>query len=311
MQLYSRRGFYLMVLAGIALIVFAALPVTADDTCAVQHPLMPPRAEFSGQCPNCGMARSMWARTWMVFENSTGKYDACSFHCLADMAVKSGEKPRSVETAIFMTPEKMIPANTAWFVVGSKAKGTMTMNSKIAFPSKQDAEAFLRSCGGKLQSYPDTLALAAEELPKENAMIAQKRIKDGKIVEPADNKDQCPVCRMYPARYPKNRCQVTGSDKEIYHFCSTQCLFSFLKDAKPFVNKDVKPTMIWVTDHLSGSWISAKAAYYLVGSRVQGPMGYEALAFDKNSEALHLSRQEGGNVLLFPEVGIEKIKPKE
>jgi nitrous oxide reductase accessory protein NosL len=247
----------------------------------------------------------------MVFENSTGKYEACSFHCLADMAIKAGERPRSVETALYMAPEKMVPANTAWFVVGSKAKGTMTMNSKIAFPSKEEADTFSRSCGGKVQSFPDTFSLAREELPKEKAMIAQKRIKDGKIVEPVDNKDQCPVCHMYPARYPKHRCQLIDAEKAIYHFCSTQCLFEFLKDPKLFANKDVKPMMIWVTDYPSGSWISAKTAYYLVRSKIQGPMGHEALAFDRNSEALSLSRQEGGNVLMFPEVGIEKIKPKE
>ncbi|MBI5250176.1 MAG: nitrous oxide reductase accessory protein NosL [Desulfomonile tiedjei] len=311
MRLYSRREFNLMALVCFALIVFEAVPVLADDPCAVQHPFMPPRAEFVGQCPNCGMIRSMWARTWMAFENSTGKYEACSFHCLADMAVKAGEKPRSVETAIYTAPEKMVPANTAWFVVGSKAKGTMTMNSKIAFSSNEEAEAFAKSCGGKVQSFPDTFSLAREELPKENAMIAQKRIKDGKIVEPVDNKDECPVCHMYPARYPKNRCQLIDAQKAVYHFCSTQCLFAFLNDPKPFANKDVKPTMIWVADYPSESWISAKTAYYLVGSRVQGPMGHEALAFDKNAEALSLSRQEGGNVLMFPEVGIEKIKAKE
>jgi len=311
MRLYSRREFNLMALGVITLFVLEAVPGLASDPCAVPHPFMPPRAEFVGQCPNCGMARSMWARTWMVFENSTGKYDVCSFHCLADVAIKSGEKPRSVETALYMNPEKMVPANTAWFVVGSKAKGTMTMNSKIAFPSREEAEALAKSCGGKVLTFPDTFALAQAELPKEKTMIAAKRIKDGKIVEPVDNKDQCPVCHMYPARYPKNRCQLIDAQKAIYHFCSTQCLFTFLKDPRPFVNKDVKPMMIWVTDYPSGSWTSAKTAYYLVGSRIQGPMGHEAFAFDKNAEALSLSRQDGGNVMMFPEVGIEKIKPKE
>lgn len=311
MRLYSRREFNLMTLGGLALITVEAIPAFASDPCAVQHPFMPPRAQFTGQCPNCGMVRSMWARTWMMFENSAGKFDACSFHCLADMAIKAGEKPRSVETALYMAPEKMIPANTAWFVVGSKAKGTMTMNSKIAFPSKGEAEAFIGSCGGTVQSFPDTFSLAKNELPKEKAVIAQKRIKDGKIVEPVDNKDQCPVCHMYPARYPKHRCQLVDAEKTVHHFCSTQCLFTFLKDPKAFLNEDMKPMMIWVTDYLSGSWISAKTGYYLVGSSIQGPMGYEAVAFDKNAEALSLHRQEGGNVLTFPDISIEKIMPKE
>ncbi len=309
MRLYSRRAFNLTALAILMRSVIQPLPALASDRCIVKHPFMPPKGEFVGQCPNCGMLRSMWARTWMEFENSTGKYGVCSFHCLADMAIKAGEQPLSVDTALYMAPEKMIPAGTAWFVVGSKANGTMTMNSKIAFPSREEAEAFSKSCGGKVQNFPDTFSLATQELPKEKAMIAQKRIKDGKIVEPADNKDQCPVCHMYPARYPKNRCQLVDAHKTIYHFCSTQCLFAFLKDPKAFAKKDVKPMVIWVTDYPSGAWISAKTAYYLVGSKIQGPMGYEAFAFDKNAEALSLSHKEGGNVLMFPEVSIEKIKP--
>jgi len=310
MRSYSSRAFSLIALGVMTLISFQ-VPLLAEDPCAVPHPFMPPKVEFVGQCPNCGMVHSMWARTWMAFENSSGKQDACSFHCLADMAIKAGEKPRSVETALYMAPEKMVPANTAWFVVGSKTKGTMTLNSKIAFPSKEEAEAFTRSCGGKVQTLPETFDLATNELSKEKVMIAQKRIKDGKIVEPVDNNDECSVCHMYPARYLKNRCQLTDTEKAIHHFCSTQCLFAFLKDPRSFVNKDVKPMMIWVADYPSGSWISAKTAYYVVGSKVQGPMGYEALAFDKSAEALSLKHQEGGNVLTFPEVGIEKIKPKE
>ena len=311
MRVYSRREFNRIVAGGLTLTALGVAPVLASDPCAIEHPFVPPRAEFGGQCPNCGMLRSMWARTWMIFENSTGQYDACSFHCLADMALKAGEPPREVQTALYMSPEKMISANTAWFVVGSKAKGTMTMNSKIAFASKEDAEAFCRSCGGNVHSFPETFRLAMEECPKEKAMIAERRIKSGKIIEPVDNKDQCPVCQMYPARYPKNRCQIMSSEKIIYHFCSTQCLFNFLKDSKQFVNKDVKPIMIWVTDYPSGSWISAKTAYYLVGSKLQGPMGHEAFAFDKHAEALSTLHREGGTVLMFPEVSIEKIKPKE
>lgn len=311
MRLSSRHQVKAIALGVMTLIFLQTIPLLADEPCDVQHPFTPPKSEFVGQCPNCGMLRSMWARTWMVFENSSGKYDVCSFHCLADMAIKAGEKPSSVETSLYMYPEKMIPASTAWFVIGSKAKGTMTMNSKIAFPAKEEAEAFSKSCGGKVLTFPDTFSLATQELTKEKAMIAQKRIKEGKIVEPVDNKDLCPVCQMYPARYPKNRCQLIDTEKAIHHFCSTQCLFAFLKDPKPFVNKDVKPMMIWVTDYPSGSWISAKTAYYVVGSKVQGPMGYEALAFDKNADALSLTRQEGGNVFMFPEVSIEKIKPKE
>jgi len=314
MSFYSRREFLLVVALVVAAgaFSFALWPnaALAEDPCAVKNPIMPPSKNFSGQCLNCGMARSMWARTWKTFENSEGKSQACSFHCLADVALKSGEDPKNVMAALYLDPKKMVPAQKAFYVVGSKAKGTMTMKSKCAFPSKAEAEKFAKSCGGKVVAYSDVLKMAKAGVPKENKMIAKKRVKMGKIVEPVDNKDQCPVCDMYPARYPKNKCQIVGKDKKVYHFCSTQCLFKYLKNPKKYAKADVKPFLIWVTDYPSGSWIGAKTAYYVVGSGAQGPMGAEALAFDKKKTAGDFAKKEGGKVLVFPQVGIDKIKPK-
>ena len=293
---------------------FAAfLPVTTmgEDLCSVQHPLMPPRNELSGQCSNCGMLKSMWARTWISFENSEGKFGVCSLHCLAHMSVKSGEAPKNIMFALYLEPEKLLGAEQAAFVVGSKAKGTMAMNSKIALASQEDARKFIQACGGNLMTFQQAYESAVQELPDENVMIVGKRIKSGKIVEPEDNKDECTVCRMYPARYPENKCQIQTADKGIYHFCSTRCMFTFLSDPASYAKKKVDPKLIWATDYPSGSWMSAPSAYYVVGSEVMGPMRREAFAFDRKSEARDFARQQGGTMLSFREVTIEKIKGKE
>lgn len=300
-----------MVIA-VGAVALASGPITAfaEESCAVKHPFMPPNKEFSGQCVNCGMGRAMWARTWKTFENSGGKFQVCSFHCVADMALKSGEAPKNVEVALYLEPKKMLPAGKAVFVVGSKAKGTMTMKSKVAFPSKDAAEKFAKSCGGEVVGFEGALKMAKQGVPKENMMIAKKRIKMGKVVEPVDNKDQCPICAMYPARYPKNKCQIIGKDKKVYHFCSNQCLFKFLKDPKKYAKADVVPFLIWVTDYPSGAWIGARTAYYVVGSSVQGPMGPGAFAFDKKKSAEDFAKKEGGKVLMFSNVDVDKIKAK-
>ena len=164
----------------------------------------------------------------MIFENSEGKSPACSFHCLADVALKSGEDPKNVMVALYRDPKKMIQAEKVFFVVGSKAKGTMTMKSKIAFPSKDDAEEFAKSCGGEVVGFKEALKIAKTGITKENPMLVDSRLKKGVIVEPVDNKDECPVCGMYPARYAKHKCQIIAKDKKVSHFCSTQCLFDFL-----------------------------------------------------------------------------------
>jgi len=306
----SLIGLFLCVSA-IAFMLSASTPsCLAADPCGVQHPLDPPNKDFPGQCLNCGMGRPMWARTWVTFENSNGKSEACSFHCLADMAVKSGEEPKNVMVALYMDPAKMIPADDAAFVVGSKAKGTMSMTSKLAFSSSQEAQKFAESCGGKVMNFGETLAVAKESIAQENQVINQRRVKMGKIVEPVDNKDECIVCKMYPARYAKHKCQLWTKDKQVYHFCSTQCLFNFLQNSKKYAKTEVQPAMIWVVDYPSGSWIGAKTAYYVVGSKLEGPMGAEAVAFDKRQDAEDFAEKEGGDVLVMAEVTPEKIMSK-
>ena len=309
MSYCTRREILLAAVAGSIYAAFSPIRVLAFDSCSVDHPFMPPRKDFSGQCPNCGMVRSMWARTWFTFENSEGNSQACSFHCLADRAIKSGEDPQNVKVALYLNPKKMIPAEQAFFVVGSKAKGTMTMKSKIALSAKDEAEKFCKSCGGEVVGFGEALTMAKAGIAKENPMLLEKRLKKGVIVEPVDNKDHCSVCNMYPARFPRHKCQLITQAKKIYHFCSTQCLFEFLSHTRKYAKKDVAPFRIWVTDFPSGVWISGKTAYYVIGSGKLGPMGREAIVFEKKKAAGDFTRKEGGKVLPFAQVTIEAIKP--
>jgi nitrous oxide reductase accessory protein NosL len=251
----------------------------------------------------------MWARTWFTFENSEGQFQACSFHCLADRALKAGQDPKNVRVANYLNPKKMIPAQEAFFVVGSTAKGTMTMKSKIALSSKAEAEKFCKSCGGEVVGFHKALTMAKAGIAKENPMLIKRRLKKGVIVEPVDNKDHCSVCNMYPARYPRHKCQIITQGKQTYHFCSTQCLFEFLGQPRKYVKKNVTPFRIWVVDFPAGIWISGKTAYYVVGSRQHGPMGLEAIVFDRKKAAGDFARKEGGRVMTFTQVTSDAIKP--
>lgn len=298
----SRRQFIATATrATVATLVFP-LAARAEPACRAAHPLTPPDPGFHGRCPNCGMGRSMWARTWKTFRTTGRCQEACSFHCLADMAVKSGVDPSAVMTALFLEPRGMVPAGAAWFVVGSAAAGTMSMISKAAFATRPAAEAFARVCGGVIQDFAATYRMAVQALSRENAAIDRKRLATGKIVPPGDGKDECILCRMYPARYPRHRCQIRRRSGQIAHFCSTHCLFIWLGDGFGEARKHASPGMIWVTDFVSGRWISGRTAYYVVGSGHNGPMGAEAVAFDRREQALAFAREKGGRVLIFDQV---------
>jgi copper chaperone NosL len=91
MKPVNRRHFLKSLAA--APIGFALLPNGAKGMdCEVQHPIMPPNSQYEGQCPVCGMVRSMWARTWITFDEVKNVSQVCSFHCLADWILKSGQE---------------------------------------------------------------------------------------------------------------------------------------------------------------------------------------------------------------------------
>ena len=303
----NRREFLGKAVLGISTLYLVPEMAWASDVCTIMHPLMPPDKSFTGSCHNCGMGRPMWARTFHEYEVGGEEKHVCSLHCLAETTINSGIEPEQVKVAVYSDPKKMIPAASAFYVVGSSAQGTMTMTSKIAFADEAAAQAFARQCGGKLVRFEEALALAKGSIFKENAKIAQNRMKKGKIVEPVDNKDICPVCDMYPARYPDNKCQLQTSDGQVVHFCSTHCLFEYLKDPAKYALGGAKITLIWVVDYETKSWVYGRNSYYVVGSNEAGPMGKEAIPFFRKAAAEQFAAG-GGSVLHFKEVTVEKIK---
>lgn len=300
-----KRTIAVGVWALVAAMIYVGGGAAAKSLCEMQHPFHPPRAEFSGRCPNCGMMRAMWARTWHTYTDSQGLQQVCSLHCLADRSAKSGEQPQDVQVALYLAPGTMVSAVGAYYVVGSNAPGTMSPNSKLAFADEQSAQRFAADCGGRVMGFADALSVAAAALPAENRMIAEKRLKAGKIVLPTDNQDRCRVCEMFPARYPRHRCQLRLGSTPPLHFCSTQCLFSYLS-RMPAADRGA--AMVWVTDTPTGDWISALTAFYVVDSGKLGPMGFEAFAFAEKTVAEAFVEKAGkGRVLGFEAVTPEMI----
>jgi copper chaperone NosL len=289
----------------------SAFPVAVQALdCSVKHPLRPPQKQYRGQCPVCGMMRSMWARTWITFDPIGGVSQVCSFHCLADWTQKSGREPTSVMLTVYHHPEKAIPAEAALIVIGSSAAGTMSPVSKIVFAGRSTADEFTTSCGGEVVDYARALLAAKTNVEEENKMIGARRLQKGKIVEPGAN-DNCPVCGMFPDRYPHARCQIKTLAGKTLHFCSTQCMFAFLGNPAVYTDSPVDPLLIWVVDRDSGAWISGRTAFYVIGStKVFGPMGFEALPFNFLKTAEAFTVDNGGTVAHFSDVTIDRVVPQ-
>ncbi len=274
---------------------------------SVEHPMMKPKMySTSKRCPNCGMMINMWARTRHSFKILGDDFTTCSIRCMADKAKNADSKATGGQVALYLDPDTMVPVENAFYVIGSAAKGTMTMNSKIAFADKQAAEKFAAGHGGKVADFNGAFSTATMELSKSRMMIDKKRKATGKIKEPTD-KDTCTVCAMYPAKYPQHNAQIWTKGGKTLHFCSTQCFVSFNADPKKYVGKPVKTKMAWVTLFPGGMYESAYGPYYVVGSKVHGPMGMEALPFRTKKGAEEFVAANGGKIVNFSQLTPELV----
>jgi copper chaperone NosL len=175
------------------------------------------------------------------------------------------------------------------------------MKSKIAFADKSAAEKFASSYGGQVKDFQSTFAAAKMELPKSRMLIDKKRKKTGKIKEPTE-KDTCTVCGMYPAKFPKHHNQIWAKNGSTLHFCSTQCMVNFNADPSKYMKDPVKTKMAWLTLYSDGMYESVFGVYYVVGSKVDGPMGREAIPFKLKKKAEEFVSLNGGKIVRFSQL---------
>ncbi|MEN8147989.1 MAG: nitrous oxide reductase accessory protein NosL [Campylobacterota bacterium] len=154
------------------------LMLTALSEAQMFQTVAPERAELlqSGKgklyCPNCGMNLVKFYKTSHAMKQKDGStHQYCSIHCLAEANDVINPDTKVVDVASL----KFIEAFTATYVVGSSKKGTMTMNSKYAFKTKAEAEAFAKTNGGKVMDFAQTVQLAADDIYKDNKMVEKKR----------------------------------------------------------------------------------------------------------------------------------------
>lgn len=77
--------------------------------------------------------------------------------------------------AVDFKSEELVDAARAFYVVNSKAKGTYSRWSKIAFKSRADAEEFVKKYGGDIRSFEFALFLASNDLKEDEEFFAKER----------------------------------------------------------------------------------------------------------------------------------------
>ena len=117
--------------------------------------------------------------------------------------------------------------------------------------------------------------------------------------------DACPVCGMRVARYPDWIATVLYRDGHAHHFDGAKDLFKYLFDLPRYAPGHAAEDMvaIGVTEYYGLSRIDARAAWYVIGSDVLGPMGFELIPLASAEEAGEFLRDHSGlRILRFDEV---------
>jgi len=109
---------------------------------------------------------------------------------------------------------------------------------------------------------------------------------------------ECPLCGMYPARYPQFNCQIVFTDGSYEAFDSAIGLLVYLLFPDNTEIKLKPITKIYFKDYLKENWLEADKTFFVTGSEIMGPMGVEFLPVDSEQAATALKKQEKGQDII-------------
>lgn len=128
-------------------------------------------------CAICGMNLKMFYKTSHAATFTDGtKRQYCSIRCLVMDMNNNNIDIASIQVVDAKT-EKLIDAKSAFYLVGSKIKGTMTQVSKLAFYSQLDAVEFQKKYQGKIVDFSEALKIAQKSLNTDIMMVTKKKEK--------------------------------------------------------------------------------------------------------------------------------------
>ncbi len=118
-------------------------------------------------------------------------------------------------------------------------------------------------------------------------------------------KDKCPTCGMFVAKYPDFIAGIWFKDGGYAFFDGAKDMFKYYLNLKKYnpTKKESDIETIQVTDYYDLAPIDGFKAFYVIGSDVFGPMGRELIPFSKEGDAREfLKDHKGKSILRFQEV---------
>lgn len=115
-------------------------------------------------CIQCGMDRKAYGYSRMLIRYEDGAaVGVCSLHCaVAELDSNKGRRVKSLLVADRDT-RSLTDAEKAFWVIGGRKRGVMTLKPKWAFGTKAAALVFIDACGGTIANWEEVLKAAREE----------------------------------------------------------------------------------------------------------------------------------------------------
>jgi copper chaperone NosL len=140
--------------------------------------------------------------------------------------------------------------------------------------------------------------------------LALARAETRKPVKPAE-KDKCPVCGMFVAKYPDFVAQVIFKDGSYAVFDGVKDMLKYYFNLKKY-NQSKRLSdidAIYVTDYYDMTMADGYTAFYVLGSDVYGPMGKELIPFQNEKAANEfMSDHVGQSLLKFQDIRAETLE---
>ncbi len=124
-------------------------------------------------------------------------------------------------------------------------------------------------------------------------------------------KDKCPVCGMFVSKYPEWTASASLNDGTRLWFDGAKDLFKFWLDPGEVLptRKRADVQSLFVTDYYGVARVDARAAFFVLGGDVYGPMGRELVPFAARADAEEFKRDhKGTRILRFDEVTLDLVR---
>jgi copper chaperone NosL len=123
--------------------------------------------------------------------------------------------------------------------------------------------------------------------------------------------DKCQVCGMLVAGYPNWVSQIIFKDGSYAFFDGPKDMFRYYFNLAKYnpSKKQADIDAIYVTEYYSAKYADARKLFFVAGSDVDGPMGFELVPIETMSKAKEFMKDHHGKkILRFDEVKKEDVK---